>query len=141
MRLVFASLATSILLAAAAAWASLHSASAHPSEGAPATDAVPGLVWHSGTVTMRLTDQPCRVDDFARVLEVEGVVPPRTYVVHQGSREFSGCWSKDLGGDVITMEANRDLGSIPIAWFRVPADAAGPTLLSAWHDRSARAPS
>ncbi|HET8746360.1 MAG TPA: hypothetical protein VFM98_12195 [Ramlibacter sp.] len=116
MRLVLASAATVMLIAAAAAAATFHAAPGRQAKAA-ATDAVPGLVWHSGTATMRLTAQPCPIDEFARALELEGRAPPRAYVVQQGSRQFTGCWSKDVDGDVITMEVNREPGSIPISWF------------------------
>jgi len=118
MRFVLASAATVTLIAAAAAAATFHAVPALRVKAAEAGNAVPGLVWRSGTATMRLGAQPCPVDELARALEIEGRVPPRAYVVQQGSREFTGCWSKDGDGDVITMEVNREPGSIPISWFR-----------------------
>lgn len=117
MRFVLASAATVTLIAAAAAAASFHAAPVRPDRAVEATDAVPGLVWRSGTATMRLSAQPCPVEELARALEIEGRAPPRAYVVQQGSRQFTGCWSKDVDGDVITMEVNREPGSIPISWF------------------------
>ena len=120
MRLVLASTAT-LMLMAAGAWAAFHTAPARLSQAGTPGRAGPGLVWRSGTATLRLTDGPCTVEDFVRVLESEGgVSPARAYVVKQGRREFTGCWSQDLDGDVLTMESNREPGSIPLSWFETP---------------------
>jgi hypothetical protein len=124
MRVLIASAAALTLGAAAAAALALHSPPAKlsqrtvASEAAAPTDAVPGLVWRSGSATLRLTDQPCPNEEFTRTLESEGVTKPRAYEVTQGSRRYTGCWAKDVGGDVVTMEPGRDIGEIPIAWFR-----------------------
>jgi len=124
MRVLIATAGAMTLAAAAAAALALHKPpSAAPriaqaSEAPAPDDAVPGLVWRSGTATLRLTDKPCPIEDLARTLEVEGVTRPLAYEVTQASRRYVGCWSKDLGGDVVTMEPGRDIGSIPIAWFR-----------------------
>jgi hypothetical protein len=128
MRLVFASAATLGLMAAAAAFATFHTAApAHTSQAAAPKDAVPGLIWRSGTATMRLTDRPCPVDNFTRVLEIEGLAPARAYVVQQGRHQFTGCWAKDMDGDVITMEGNREEpGSIPLSWFQAASTPAKP---------------
>lgn len=124
MRVLIASAAAMTLAAAAAAALALHKPPAKPAQptavataDAPA-DAVPGLVWRSGSATLRLTDRPCPSEDLARALEIEGVTPPLAYEVTQANRRYTGCWSKDLGGDVVTMEPGRDIGSIPIAWFQ-----------------------
>ena len=63
---------------------------------------------------------PCPSEDLTRTLEVEGVTQALAYEVTQAkeSRRTIGCWSKDIGGDVVTMEPGRDIGSIPLAWFR-----------------------
>lgn len=125
MRALIPIAAAFTLAAAAAAAMALHAPPAKApaqriaaTEAAPPTDAVPGLVWRSGTAALRLTDRPCASEDFTRTLESEGVTTPRAYEVLQGSRRYSGCWSKDIGGDVLTMEAGRDIGTIPIGWFR-----------------------
>ena len=127
MRVLIAGAATMTLAAAAAAALALHGAptpapqAAPAAEAVPPDDAVPGLVWRSGTVTVRLTDRPCPSEDLARVLEVEGVTRPLAYEVTQKGRRSTGCWSKDLAGDVVTMEPGREVGSIPVAWFRQEA--------------------
>jgi hypothetical protein len=128
MRILSATVATGMLLAiAAAAWATLHTASAQSHrQAAPPDHAVPGLVWRSGTATLRLTDGPCPVEDFVRALEREGVTPARAYVVRQGRQQFTGCWARDLDGDVLTMEADREPGTIPLSWFQAAAGSPGP---------------
>lgn len=124
MRVLIPIAAAFTLAAAAAAAMALHAPPARPAQrtaaaqAAPPTDAVPGLVWRSGTAALRLTDRPCPSEDFTHTLEGEGVTTPRAYEVMQGTRRYSGCWSKDIGGDVLTMEAGRDIGTIPIGWFR-----------------------
>ncbi|NML44565.1 hypothetical protein HHL11_12435 [Ramlibacter sp. G-1-2-2] len=126
MRILIASAAAMTMAAAAAAAMALHAPPARPLQRAPAaanpaqmpSDAVPGLVWRSGSATLRLTDRPCASEEFTRALETEGVTKARAYDVVQGSRRYSGCWSKDIGGDVVTMEPGRDIGQIPLDWFR-----------------------
>lgn len=125
MRILIASVAAMTMAAAAAAAMALHAPPAKLVQRAPAanpaqmpSDAVPGLVWRSGSATLRLTDRPCASEEFTRVLETEGVTQARAYDVVQGSKRYSGCWSKDIGGDVVTMEPGRDIGQIPLDWFR-----------------------
>jgi hypothetical protein len=127
MRVMIATAATITLAAATAAAMALHSPPARQTHGAPAAikvadmapaDAVPGLVWHSGSATLRLTDRPCASDELANQLDGEGVMKALAYEVTQGSRHYSGCWTKDVSGDVVTAEPGRDIGSIPVAWFR-----------------------
>lgn len=126
---VAATLAASLLGAAAASGKSFHPADAAqltPPAPAPkqrskvATDAVPGLVWRSGTATLTLMDRDCPFAELALQLETEAIAPARAYVVEQRGRKSIGCWAKDVGGDVTTMEPGRDdVGQIPIDWFRV----------------------
>jgi len=124
MRILIASAAAMTMAAAAAAAMALHAPPAKPpqrvqaSAGVVATDAAPGLVWRSGSATLRLTDRPCASEEFTRALETEGVTTARAYDVVQGSKRYSGCWTKDIGGDVVTMEPGRDIGQIPLDWFR-----------------------
>jgi hypothetical protein len=125
MRVLIATATLLTLAAAAAAAMALHAPPARAPQRtptivaeAPPTDAVPGLVWRSGTAALRLTDRPCPSNEFIRILEGEGVSPPLAYEVTQGNRRYGGCWAKDIAGDVVTMEAGRDIGSIPIGWFR-----------------------
>lgn len=130
MRILIASVAGMTVAAAAAAAMVLHApasarhiAAATPvpvaaSAGVPPKEAVPGLVWRSGSVMLKLTDRPCPSAEFTSTLESEGVGQARAYDVVQGSRRYSGCWAKDDGGDVVTMEPGRDIGSIPLDWFR-----------------------
>jgi hypothetical protein len=119
--------ATALILAAAAATAlALHSPPAAPPQrphaaAAPPKDAVPGLVWRSGTATLRLTDRPCPSDELAQAVEMEGVTKARAYEVIQKKRRSTGCWAKGSDDDVVTMEPGRELGSIPIAWFQADA--------------------
>lgn len=91
--------------------------------GRVATEAVPGLTWRSGTATLRLTADACPYADLALQLETEGIAPARAYVVDQRDRKSIGCWAKDIGGDVVTMEPGREPGQIPIDWFRTPTGA------------------
>jgi hypothetical protein len=124
MRILIATVAASVLAAAAAAGVALHSVPAKSSAPGPAIErATAGLVWHSGSVALRLTDRPCPFEELSVQLETEGVSPARAYVVQQGKHRTTGCWSQDLGGDVVTMEPGRELGQIPIAWFRTEPGA------------------
>lgn len=124
MRALIATAGALTLAAAAAAALAVHtpppraSQRIAPHDAGPPTDAVPGLVWRSGSATLRLTGQPCPSEDFSRQLEMEGITKARAYEVTQGSHRFTGCWAKDDSGDVLTMEPGRDIGEIPIAWFR-----------------------
>ena len=130
MRVMIA-VATPVLVAAAATAAmALHSRPAAPARSPPSgvstvpgaaaipVVAEPGLVWRSGTATVRLTDRPCPSDELALALEMEGVTKPRAYDVVQGGRASTGCWVKDRAGDVVTLEPGREVGSIPLDWFR-----------------------
>jgi hypothetical protein len=130
MRVLIATASMMTVAAAAAAAMVLHAPAATPhaaaskqvsvaSDGARPKEAVPGLVWRSGTVTLKLTDRPCPSAEFADALEQEGVGKARAYDVVQGSRRYTGCWTRDDGGDVVTMEPGRDIGSIPLDWFRM----------------------
>jgi len=76
------------------------------------------LVWRSGTVTLRLTEEDCPYRELAADLECEGIPPAKAYVVDQESRRTIGCWTSDRDGDVITREPNGMAGTIPIDWFR-----------------------
>lgn len=117
MRILIATAAASLLTAAAAA--GMMRAAPQPAPQADtATVAAPGLVWQSGKAALRLTDKPCPFDDLRRDLEREGVPPVRAYVVEQGDKKTTGCWAVDMGGDVMTLEPGRELGQIPVSWFR-----------------------
>ena len=125
MRVLIATAAAMTLAAAAAAAVVLHAPPARApqrsalADAAAPADAVPGLVWRSGTATLRLTDRPCSSEDFTQTLELEGVTQAREYEVTQANRRYIGCWVKDVGGDVVTMEPGRDdVGTIPIGWFQ-----------------------
>lgn len=128
MRIVIGA-AVATLLAAAAAGAAV---AWHPPQAAtkpaprpsvPAEIAVPGLTWQSGAATLRLLEHPCPYKDVALQLETEGIAPALSYVVHVGQKRIIGCWARDMGGDVMTLEPGRELGQIPLAWFR--ADRVG----------------
>jgi hypothetical protein len=119
MRILVATAAASLLTAAAAAGI-MQAAPAAP-RAEPATEAVPGLVYQSGKAMLRLTATPCPFKELRMELEREGIPPVRAYVVEQGSKQFVGCWSTDMGGDVMTLEPGRELGQIPVGWFRAPA--------------------
>jgi hypothetical protein len=80
--------------------------------------AVPGLVWRSGSMSLTLTDRPCPFEEMAAELEVEGVPPARAYVATQGARKASGCWARDMGGDILTRTPGGDEGTIPLDWFQ-----------------------
>lgn len=126
MRILIAIVAALLVTAGATARMTLQAKPANHAavpQGEYAIKAVPGLVWHSGTVTLRLTDRPCPFNDLAVQLDAEGTGPVRAYVVQQGSRQVIGCWSKDAGGDVMTLEPGRELGQIPVTWFRIEPGA------------------
>lgn len=77
------------------------------------------LVWRTGTMALRLTDESCPFDEERDQLELEGVPPAKRYIVTQAGRKRSGCYVKDMGGDVLTLEpAGREVGTIPMEWFR-----------------------
>jgi hypothetical protein len=116
--LIATAIATTLAAVAAAAMAwHLPRQWMGPFHAAP-KEAVPGLVWRNGTATLRLTDRPCASESLALALQSEGVGKPRTYEVVQGSRRYTGCWVKDMAGDVVTAEPGREIAEIPIAWFR-----------------------
>lgn len=119
MRILIATVAATLLTAAAAAGVALRSTPAQPAKAEARPErAVPGLVWRSGTATLRLTDRRCPFEELSTQLEVEGVSSALAYEVQQGARKHTGCWAKDVGGDVITLEPGQELGQIPIDWFR-----------------------
>lgn len=110
------------LFLGAAAFLGLPAQSSAPAPAvAPPDRAVPGLVWTSGTMALRLTDEPCHIEDATLHLEQEGIPPARRYVVTQGSRSYSGCWVADIAGDVMTMDHDdQEHGTIPLDWFQRP---------------------
>lgn len=124
MRVLIVSGVMVTFAAAAAAALALHTPpprSPQPAKfeaGSTPVDAVPGLVWRSGSATLKLSGRPCPSEELARPLENEGVSGARAYDVVQGSKRYTGCWAKDVAGDVLTMEPGREIGSIPIGWFR-----------------------
>lgn len=119
MRILIATVAATLLTAAAAAGVAFRTAPAAPAKSAEKPDrAAPGLVWRSGSATLRLTDRGCPFEDLSAQLEIEGVAPARAYDVQQGTRKTTGCWSRDVGGDVITLEPGKELGQVPLDWFR-----------------------
>jgi hypothetical protein len=125
MRVLIVTAGAMTVAAAAAAAMALHSPPSRPAHAvrtvahasAP-SDATPGLVWRSGSATLTLTGRPCPNEDLSRSLVGEGVGEPRAYEVSQGTRRYIGCWTKDVGGDVVTAEPGREVGSIPIEWFQ-----------------------
>jgi hypothetical protein len=119
-KLLVASVAAFVLTAAGAAAVTLQVVppADERAQGEPASRAVPGITWTSGSAVLRLTDTPCPSPEMSAELGMEGVTPPRVYVVEQGAKKTSGCWSTDVGGDVVTMEPGREIGTIPLDWFR-----------------------
>lgn len=120
MRTLIATVAASLVTAAAAAAMTFHSApeaKVRP-QGEPATQAVAGLTWQSGKAVLRLTDKPCPFEELSAELGMEGISPARAYEVQVGGKKSIGCWSTDAGGDVVTLEPGREIGTIPLDWFR-----------------------
>lgn len=89
----------------------------HPPAAAPAS-ARAGLVWRSGGMVLRLTDHACPFEEMALLLETDGVPPARAYVVTQGEHKATGCWARDIGGDVLTRSPSGQEGTIPLDWFK-----------------------
>lgn len=88
----------------------------------PAAAAAPAssdLVWRSGTYVLRLTGEPCAVPDLAGPLEEEGIPPARKFIATQPGRQSSGCWAKDIMGDILARDLAGSMGDlpIPIEWF------------------------
>jgi hypothetical protein len=99
----------------------VHQPPAHGAEVPPVAAGTGGsnLVWRTGTMVLRLTDEDCPFTEERDQLEAEGIPPAKRYVVTQAGRKRSGCYVKDMGGDVLTLEPDgREVGTIPIDWFR-----------------------
>lgn len=85
---------------------------------APAPVTTGELVYRQGTYSYRLTDEPCPFEEFALELEAEGIPPARMAAITSGSRRFTGCWAKDIGGDVMTRQFNVEPGTLPLDGFK-----------------------
>lgn len=83
---------------------------------APATGA---LVWRNGTFAMKLGDEPCPFEELDEALTERGVPPVKAYreLQRDGRWSMPGCWAKDMGGDVVTMDTAGGEGFVPIDWF------------------------
>ncbi len=87
---------------------------------APAAVATGDPVYRQGTYTVQLTQQACAYEELAMALEAEGIPPARTMLVTSGARHYSGCWVRDIGGDVMTQDLTGAGGTLPREGFRPP---------------------
>lgn len=58
-------------------------------------------VYRQGSYSVTLLETPCPWPEFVAELEHEGIPPARLVLVQSGERRYSGCWAKDLSGDVM----------------------------------------
>ena len=88
---------------------------------APSAIAATGdLVYRSGTYSVRLTDEPCPYEEITSTLDSEGIPPAKAYreLLSDGRWALPGCWARDIGGDVMTMDtASNERKTIPKEWL------------------------
>lgn len=89
----------------------------------PAAEGTGDLVYRFGTYSVRLTDMPCPFEDFIEELEAEGIPPARAAVITSGQRRHTGCWVRDMSGDVMMRQADAELGVLPAEGFRREPEA------------------
>lgn len=110
----------SVAVVALGAWLLL------PAEPAPAVTPAashelpgPGMVYRFGTFAVALTDRTCPDDEASSILENEGIPPALAMVVTSGSRRWSGCWTRNIDGDVMTLDpTSTETGTLPRERFR-----------------------
>lgn len=88
---------------------------------APATPTATGdPTYTSGTFTLRLSNEPCDLEEQAAELNDRGIPPAREYYTLQkdGHWSMSGCWAKDMSGDVLTRSTIGEEGWLAAEWFR-----------------------
>jgi hypothetical protein len=88
---------------------------------APAVAEARDLVWRNGTLTLRLSEEPCRIAQLADALELSESMPqpPQAAVVAQtGRASVAACWVMDVNGDVVMRDVGGNEGFIPMDWFR-----------------------
>jgi hypothetical protein len=78
------------------------------------------LIYKRGTMTIRLTEQPCGFQGLERILEEEGIPPVHAYVmVQEGRPQVRGCWVRAAYDDDVLIE---DIGGgssfMPLSWFK-----------------------
>lgn len=78
------------------------------------------LIYKRGTMTIRLTEQPCGFQGLERILEEEGIPPVHAYVmVQEGRPQVRGCWVLAAYDDEVLIE---DIGGgssfMPLSWFK-----------------------
>lgn len=118
MRAALAALAVVALLAVASVAAPLYFMASQPVavQEAPSGD----LIYRRGTMTIRLTEQPCGFQGLERILEEAGVPPVQAYVmVQEGRPQMRGCWVRAAYDDEVLLEDISGGGSfMPLSWFK-----------------------
>ena len=77
------------------------------------------LVYRSGSYVMRFTDEPCPFDDLDLQLQNDGIPPAKAYrtLTKDGRWAMPGCYAKDMGGDLTTLDTAGNQGTIPQEWL------------------------
>ena len=75
----------------------------------------------SGGYSLRLTQEPCMVDEWRDWLEENGIPPALASVITQEGRPtITGCWAADASGDIMELNPTTPPDAIPIerGWFK-----------------------
>lgn len=89
---------------------------------APVVHASGDLAWRSGSVLVRLTEDPCHSEEIVEALRTDDSVvtqePWLAVATQDGRRLWTMCWGRGIGGDVITMDTLGTRGTIPSEWLK-----------------------
>lgn len=78
------------------------------------------LAYRRGSFVLRLTDEPCPYEEITSTLDREGIPPAKAYreLLNDGRWALPGCWARDIGDDVMTMDtASDERKTIPKEWL------------------------
>lgn len=77
------------------------------------------LVYRQGSYSVRLTNEPCGNEEYREQLESEGIPPARRSAIASGSRTYSGCYTRTMSGDVLTLDyLATETGTLPKEGFK-----------------------
>jgi hypothetical protein len=76
-------------------------------------------VYRSGSFIMRLTGEECPFEELDTDLTNRGIPPVKAYrtLTKDGRWAMPGCWAKDMGGDILTVDTAGGEGFIPKDWL------------------------
>lgn len=77
------------------------------------------LVYRSGSYVMRFTDEPCPFEELDLLLSSDYIPPAKAYrtLTKDGRWAMPGCYAKDMGGDLATLDTAGNQGTIPQEWL------------------------